>query len=135
MKNRVHALRTTAEAHLLLPVEFDDEDRLHCRTRREEIIIDARRGSPVAALIQRLVELGIEAHGCFDCVFFAKPGFAGDVNSTVGYCIEGRIGVHVGVADTTSETDSCDVWRGGAPEERQRQKDAWAASLLPWRGE
>jgi hypothetical protein len=94
MKKKIDGLRALDAGNLVyLPVEYDEEDHLICHTPKGDVQVGPfGEDAELQELLRRLGALGLEAHGCFDCVYFTRSGMQVEAGGGLGYCIEGKVG-------------------------------------------
>lgn len=135
MQNRIHALRAQVDGiEIIMPTSYDDEDNLLCETPRG--FVRAEENEDAIVQFERLLEnikaAHLEPYGCFSCRFFHRTG-AFDISSSLGYCLEGKIGKHVKpTEDFTLLSDSCDAFNYGTLEDQKTVAREWASSLPPF---
>ena len=130
MQNRVDALRVHYDGSVtLLPVEWSDSDELVCESPQGNVVVPPHDvdEDQFQELIDSLQKQGHDPHGCFDCRYFTRSGMC---EGTVGYCIHGRLGVHVKPPqDLTTMERGCDAHVFASDSDREEARSQWSSSL------
>ena len=129
VNRRESLLAQRGVTQLLLPIRYGPDDVVTTEIPGEHLSVPCDQSRQFEVLVEALRRKGLDAHGCFDCRYFHQPGEMGDVESTLGYCLEGKEGHRVQIGpDSTTKGASCDAYSYGSDEDRIVVAKAWAAA-------
>lgn len=131
MRNRTEALRIQQGADVaLLPTEFDADDALVCRAPTGFLVIPASVQNQAGSLLEELQSMGLNPMGCFNCIYFTQSGMQQEADPGLGYCLEGKLGIHVDpLKDGTTMEASCDAHCHGSVDDQAAFLTRWADSI------
>lgn len=119
---------------LLLPIDYTDDDVLVCVTPEETLEFGPSE-SQLTDLLKELRDRGLCPKGCFNCKYFIRSGMQVESAPTVGYCLEGNTGRHVGLPDITSMERSCDAYAQPDPSDPDQVQRDWQVQIQDLRKE